>query len=97
MADMTIGVIAAIAAEGIPVHGTVILDLEGRIAVGVEPLSVFLRHRRRLFLVVLCKRNCGTDQEDKKQRKRRHSIANIHSNLFRHFATDTDCAVAMRR
>src|SRR5882724_1461628 len=48
MADMTFGVIAAVARVSVPVDRPIRLDLVGWIAVLIEVLAVFLLHRGRI-------------------------------------------------
>ena len=45
VADVAVGMVAAIAGKGVPIDGAVLGDLEGRVAVRVEDLAVLLRWR----------------------------------------------------
>src|SRR5262245_10410147 len=53
MADVTVGVIAAIAAERVPVDRSVVLELERRVAVRVEVLAILVLDGSCLLLAVV--------------------------------------------
>ena len=84
VADVAVGMVAAIAAECVPVDGAVVLDFEGRVSVRVEILAVLVGDRGSLLLGVLSQ---GGTEGDAGANKKNHDenldcFANGHSNLF---------------